>query len=282
MKNLYQYATISRLLEFDLPNGSNGDWAWVQNAHSVTDTRLLHPLDSLARLNSVCSPGSYYKNIKMNSYTICINFCILLMCIKFSDANDIENMIANIPFIKPNIFSKSRDFKDSLNTPCTCGIFLEGQLSDDGHLKFYENPVFSKEMDLPLYPCGVHGNKQCMKKCIDMVINYMPNIGPLVCSSIDRDCVKEKPYLFTKNCEGTWRNTGFSAGKEFCCHNGVETKCRLGAMSQKQQQQQQQPSSFLSLLNKPSQGKSVPEILIGFVDRATDLASGVLNLANGN
>lgn len=80
------------------------------------------------------------------------------------------------------------------------------------------------------------------------VINYMPNIGPLVCSSIDRDCVKEKPYLFTKNCEGTWRNTGFSAGKEFCCHNGVETKCRLGAMSQKQQQQQQ-PSSFLSNYN---------------------------------
>lgn len=61
-------------------------------------------------------------------------------------------------------------------------------------------------------------------------------MGPLVCASIERECLKEKPYLFVRNCENTWRNTRFSAGKEFCCLNGLETRCSIGAVQTKSSQ----------------------------------------------
>lgn len=47
----------------------------------------------------------------------------------------------------------------------------------------------------------------------------------MACASIGRNCVGEKAHLFTKNCGGDWQDTGFSAGKQFCCKNGMEVSC---------------------------------------------------------
>lgn len=64
-------------------------------------------------------------------------------------------------------------------------------------------------------------------------MRHLPNSPLMVCGSIDRDCHKERAYLFVKNCKDKWINTNLSAGREYCCKDGVPYKC---------------PPSWLSLL----------------------------------
>lgn len=44
---------------------------------------------------------------------------------------------------------------------------------------------------------------------------------------MDRDCFKEKAYLFVQNYNETWVNSKMAAGKEYCCKENTPYKCPL-------------------------------------------------------
>lgn len=107
---------------------------------------------------------------------------------------------------------------------CICGIFLTGEFKKDNKESLEGNPALIH--GLPgVFPCTPIGNKICISKCLDTIIKYLPNSSKILCSSIERDCYKEKAYLFIKNCKSGWINTNLSAGREYCCKDGRPYKC---------------------------------------------------------
>ncbi|KAJ9591446.1 hypothetical protein L9F63_002052 [Diploptera punctata] len=110
--------------------------------------------------------------------------------------------------------------------PCVCGVFLSGQFVKGSPEPPKGNAVVLHEL-MENLPCNAFGNKQCTNKCLDSIVKYLPNSPALVCGSIDRDCYKERAYLFIKNCSDTWVNTNMSAGREYCCKEGISYKCPL-------------------------------------------------------
>ncbi|KAK3926709.1 Follicle cell protein 3C-1 [Frankliniella fusca] len=106
--------------------------------------------------------------------------------------------------------------------PCTCGIFLSSQCK--GREQPRGLPAMSHEFKraTPNTPYGV---RQCTSACVDMIVKHLPNSGPILCSSIEKTIVREKAYLFIKNYRNKWLATRLSAGKEFCCKNGVAVRC---------------------------------------------------------
>ncbi|PSN54382.1 Follicle cell protein 3C-1 [Blattella germanica] len=68
--------------------------------------------------------------------------------------------------------------------------------------------------------CGVFLNGQ-------FIVKHLPNSPAIICGTIDRDCYKERAYLFIKNCNDSWVNTNLSAGREYCCKEGVPYKCPI-------------------------------------------------------
>ncbi|XP_078051624.1 follicle cell protein 3C-1-like [Augochlora pura] len=109
---------------------------------------------------------------------------------------------------------------------CVCGIFLSGQFKISSKDEPKGNPALTHDQP-GIFPCTPGGNRHCTSKCLDTIIKYLPNSSTILCSSLNRDCHKEKAYLFIKNCKHKWINTNLSAGREYCCKNGVPYKCPI-------------------------------------------------------
>ncbi|XP_034239241.1 follicle cell protein 3C-1 [Thrips palmi] len=119
-----------------------------------------------------------------------------------------------------------RPMKDRSNStepiPCTCGIFLTSQFKAAGQPT--GTPAISHEFNRAT-PNTAAGIRQCTTACVDMIVKHLPNSSAIMCSSIERDCMREKAYLFIKNSRNKWLATRLSAGKEFCCKGGIAIKC---------------------------------------------------------
>ncbi|KAG4076131.1 hypothetical protein HA402_011477 [Bradysia odoriphaga] len=110
--------------------------------------------------------------------------------------------------------------------PCTCGVFLTGQFKRGSNEQPKGNPALMYEQEHN-FPCNPAGVKQCTNRCLEMIVKHLANSPTIVCGLMDRDCYKERAYLFIQNCNSTWVNTNLSAGREFCCKDGQHYKCPL-------------------------------------------------------
>ncbi|XP_016941966.2 follicle cell protein 3C-1 [Drosophila suzukii] len=111
---------------------------------------------------------------------------------------------------------------DSQPVPCTCGVFLSSQIPNGLPTK----PLIHQELDR-MFPCNAIGRKQCQTKCLEAIVQHLPNSANIVCSALGHDCHKERAYLFIKNCHNQWVNTNLQAGREYCCRAGVPYRCPL-------------------------------------------------------
>ncbi|KAH8291684.1 hypothetical protein KR018_005598, partial [Drosophila ironensis] len=112
--------------------------------------------------------------------------------------------------------------QDSQPVPCTCGVFLSSQIPNG----LPTSPLIHQELDR-MFPCNAIGRKQCQTKCLEAIVQHLPNSANIVCSALGHDCHKERAYLFIKNCQNQWINTNLQAGREYCCRNGVPYRCPL-------------------------------------------------------
>ncbi|XP_022200265.2 follicle cell protein 3C-1 [Nilaparvata lugens] len=110
--------------------------------------------------------------------------------------------------------------------PCTCGVFMSGQFTRGSHSQPKGNPVLMHEYE-DVFPCTAVGNKQCINKCLDVLAKHLHNSPAIICGAMDRDCYKERAYLWIQNCNKNWINSNLSAGREYCCKNGSPYKCPL-------------------------------------------------------
>ncbi|XP_073980228.1 follicle cell protein 3C [Rhodnius prolixus] len=147
---------------------------------------------------------------------------ILVGCFLCGAAEEKIGNILNLLPPLPNFNLTSSNDKNAV--PCMCGVFLSGQFEKGSVPK--ESPIFMHEHD-EHFMCNAGGNKQCINKCLDVLVKYLANSPSLICGAIDRDCYKERAYLFIKNCGKEWINSNLSAGREFCCKNGEPYKCPL-------------------------------------------------------
>ncbi|KAJ8733917.1 hypothetical protein PYW07_014468 [Mythimna separata] len=123
------------------------------------------------------------------------------------------------------------DYNDDIE-PCQCGVFLSQQVGIKENNRRSRprgpptgEPVVTYDTDSPSLPCGLGGFKNCVSRCLDVILKYLPRAGPVICGAVERDVHREKAFLFIKNCGGEWTPTSFSAGKEFCCTDGEHHKC---------------------------------------------------------
>lgn len=110
--------------------------------------------------------------------------------------------------------------------PCTCGVFLSNQFVKGSPEQPKGLAALLQEQDSH-YPCNAIGVKQCTNKCLDSIVKHLPNSPSIICGSIDRDCYKERAYLFIQNCDALWINTNLSAGREYCCKDSLPYKCPI-------------------------------------------------------
>ncbi|GJQ67173.1 hypothetical protein Trydic_g8084 [Trypoxylus dichotomus] len=110
--------------------------------------------------------------------------------------------------------------------PCGCGIFLSGQFEKGSKEQPKGLPALTQEVG-GFFPNNPIGIKQCTSKCLDMIIKHLPKSSDIICATIDRDCYKERAYLFIQNHSTKWINSKMSAGREFCCKNNLPYKCPL-------------------------------------------------------
>ncbi|KAL7745409.1 hypothetical protein ACLKA6_015421 [Drosophila palustris] len=106
--------------------------------------------------------------------------------------------------------------------PCTCGVFLSSQIKNG----LPETPLIHNEMDR-MFACNAIGRKQCQTKCLEAIVQHLPNSASIVCATFGHNCHKERAYLFIKNCHNQWVNTNLQAGREYCCKEGVPYRCPL-------------------------------------------------------
>ncbi|XP_017112678.1 follicle cell protein 3C-1 [Drosophila elegans] len=112
--------------------------------------------------------------------------------------------------------------QDNQPVPCTCGVFLSSQIPNGLPTK----PLIHQELD-QMFPCNAIGRKQCQTKCLEAIVQHLPNSANIVCSTLGHDCHKERAYLFIKNCHNQWVNTNLQAGREYCCRGGNPYRCPL-------------------------------------------------------
>ncbi|XP_018329325.1 follicle cell protein 3C-1 [Agrilus planipennis] len=163
--------------------------------------------------------------MKFPPISFAIFLTILIVVISFSHASVSDNTIKNIN--KENNNNKVKGHHHANNhthptdpCPCTCGVFLSGQFKKGSKDQPKGNPVLVQEMD------GTStGNKQCINKCLELIVRHLSKSNDIICAMVDRDCVKEKAYLFVKNHSCTWHNSNLSAGREFCCKDNQAVKC---------------------------------------------------------
>lgn len=125
--------------------------------------------------------------------------------------------------------SENKTTQISTTTPktpigCVCGIFLSGQFKKGSKEQPKGTPVLMHDQP-ESFPCTTVGNRLCINKCLETIARYLPNSSSILCGLLDRDCTKERAYLFVKNCKNEWINTNFSAGRQYCCKDGASYKC---------------------------------------------------------
>lgn len=129
-------------------------------------------------------------------------------------------------YAEKNSTSTNIEASNSSEEPigCVCGVFLSGQFKKGSKEQPKGYPVFLHEHP-DLLSCNIFGNKLCTSKCLEAIIKYLPNSPTMLCASLDHDCYKERAHLFIKNCKDEWINTNLSAGREYCCKDGLPYKC---------------------------------------------------------
>ncbi len=120
--------------------------------------------------------------------------------------------------------------ENTINSPCSCAVFMSGQFRKGSPEPPKGHPALIQETEFN-FPCTPAGTKMCINKCLESIVKHLPNSSTIICGTIDRDCHRERAYLFTQHCDGkSWINSNLSAGREFCCKNGSPVSC-LGASS---------------------------------------------------
>ncbi|XP_014471214.1 PREDICTED: follicle cell protein 3C-1 [Dinoponera quadriceps] len=135
-------------------------------------------------------------------------------------------LYVSYPYVGGNniVPSITKSSTNSNEPGCVCGIFLSGQFKKGSKEQPKGHPALLHEHP-DTFPCNTVGNRLCTNKCLETIVKYLPNSAAILCASIDRDCHKEKAYLFIKNCKDEWTNTNLSAGREYCCKDGLPYKC---------------------------------------------------------
>ena len=114
---------------------------------------------------------------------------------------------------------------DNSGGACSCAVFMSGQFKKGSSEPPKGHPALIQETDIN-FPCTPAGNKLCINKCLETIVKHLPNSPAIVCGTIDRDCHRERAYLFVQNCDANqWTNTNLSAGREFCCKSGQPVSC---------------------------------------------------------
>lgn len=109
--------------------------------------------------------------------------------------------------------------------PCTCAVFLSGQFKKGSQEQPKGLPALISESEMN-FPCNPTGQKLCINKCLETIVKHLPNSPSIICGTIDRDCHRERAYLWVKNCDAnTWINSNLSAGREYCCKSGEPVSC---------------------------------------------------------
>lgn len=109
--------------------------------------------------------------------------------------------------------------------PCTCAAFLSGQFKKGSSEQPIGLPALIQETDL-IFPCTQAGLRLCINKCLETIVKHLPNSPAIICGTIDRDCHRERAYLWVKNCDANqWINSNLSAGREYCCKSGEPVSC---------------------------------------------------------
>ncbi|XP_016980280.1 follicle cell protein 3C-1 [Drosophila rhopaloa] len=137
-------------------------------------------------------------------------------------ATTTSSTLANTIPSPPTPGSAALSQQDNLPVPCTCGVFLSSQIPNGLPTK----PLIHQELDR-MFPCDAIGRKQCQTKCLEAIVQHLPNSANIVCSALGHDCHKERAYLFIKNCHNQWVNTNLQAGREYCCRGGNPYRCPL-------------------------------------------------------
>ncbi|XP_044017100.1 follicle cell protein 3C-1 [Aphidius gifuensis] len=148
-------------------------------------------------------------------------FCTITVIIiipRFAESNQ------NLSLIRDGNTSSNELIDTAAPIGCLCGVFLSGSFKKFSKAQPFEPPALIQEHK-DSFPCTLIGNKLCTSKCLDVIVKYLPNSPAIICGSIERDCVKERAYLFIKNCDDKWINTNLSAGREYCCKDGIPYKC---------------------------------------------------------
>ncbi|XP_075158516.1 follicle cell protein 3C [Haematobia irritans] len=140
-----------------------------------------------------------------------------------SSIDTIQNTSANLH--KPFATNSTRH-RDTNSTPCTCGIFLSSQLTKGSS----DQPprgeaVISNSLEKK-FPCNGVGQKQCQTKCLQELVQHIPNSANILCAALDYDIYRERANLLIKNCEDKWINTKLAAGREYCCRNREPYCCK--------------------------------------------------------
>ncbi|XP_011173300.1 follicle cell protein 3C-1 [Solenopsis invicta] len=148
-----------------------------------------------------------------------LSLMMITLCISYSYAeNNSTTENDTVTNIKPAINTKEQPIG------CVCAVFLSGQFKKGSKEQPKGYPALLHEHP-DSFSCSISGNKLCINKCLEVIVKYLPKSSTILCASIDRDCYKERAYLFIKNCKDEWINTNLSAGREYCCKNGTSYKC---------------------------------------------------------
>ncbi|XP_023291768.2 follicle cell protein 3C-1 [Lucilia cuprina] len=159
-------------------------------------------------------------------------------------SKEVEDVIATTPYSKDTSTNDSSEttskeettitttdnVKSTLNSPpeddfsCTCGIFLSSQFIKGSSEPPKGEPAISSTIERS-FACNAIGQKQCQTKCLEQIVQHLPNSANILCASLDRDIRKERAYLFVRNCSNKWYNTNLAAGREYCCKNGLPYSC---------------------------------------------------------
>jgi len=141
--------------------------------------------------------------------------CVLLVTsshAQLSLKNELKNKLSLTKEVDPNA------------VPCSCAVFLSGQFKKGSSEPPKGLPALIQETE-GAYPCTTTGTKMCINKCLESIVKHLPNSPAIVCGTIDRDCHRERAYLFVQNCEASWINSNLSAGREYCCKSGEPVSC---------------------------------------------------------
>lgn len=159
---------------------------------------------------------------KIRAVIVIIKFAVLFSILCSVECN--RNVRVR-PRKTKNVDLESNTVYQSDSVPCSCAIFLTGQFNKQNRSEPPRgNPGIQIEL-MQNYPCTSAGNKQCSNRCLDAILKHLPNSPALICGTIDRDCFRERAYLFYQSCTPRWVNTNLSAGREFCCQDDRPVRC---------------------------------------------------------